>query len=210
MNNYNIKIEKLTKYFGRRLVFRDINFSIDANGVVGISGPNGSGKSTLMKIIAGLLLPDSGKIIHSKNQNIINENNLFNHLGFVSPYLILYEEFSAEENLQLFSKIRGINYDKDYANELFKKLNLYDRRKDCVKTYSSGMKQKLKYIFALIHQPEILLLDEPTSNLDSEGKNSVYFIIESIKDNKIIIIASNEHQDLSYCKEIIFLEQYKN
>lgn len=209
MNSYSLEIKNLSKNFGRRLIFQNINYSISSNTVLGISGNNGSGKSTFMKIIAGVLSPNKGEIVHSLNGNKINSYELFNHIGFVSPYLILYEEFSAEENLKVFSKIRGIKYDSEYIRMLFEKMNLYNRRKDIVKTYSSGMKQRLKYVFALMHKPGFLLLDEPTSNLDIEGKDSVYSIVNEYSKNYIIIIASNEEQDLKMCGDIIYLENYK-
>ncbi len=209
MNSYSLEINNLSKNFGRRLIFRDINYTIRKNTVLGISGNNGSGKSTFMKIVAGVLSPNKGEIVHSINGNKLVDNELFNYIGFVSPYLVLYEEFSAEENLKIFSKIRGIKFNSEYSKELFEKLNLFNRRKEFVKNYSSGMKQRLKYIFALLHQPELLLLDEPTSNLDSEGKEAVYSIIEKFSEDKIVIIASNEEQDLKYCKELIKLENYK-
>lgn len=209
MSSYLLEIKNLSKNFGRRLIFQNINYSISSNTVLGISGNNGSGKSTFMKIIAGVLSPNKGEIVHSLNGNKINSDELFNHIGFVSPYLILYEEFSAEENLKVFSKIRGIKYDSEYIRMLFEKMNLYNRRKDIVKTYSSGMKQRLKYVFALMHKPGFLLLDEPTSNLDIEGKDSVYSIVNEYSKDNVVIIASNEEQDLKMCGDIIYLENYK-
>lgn len=209
MSSYSLEIKNLSKNFGRRLIFQNINYSIKSNTVLGISGNNGSGKSTLMKIISGILSPNKGEIVHLFNGIKITNDQLFNYIGFVSPYLILYEEFSAEENLKIFSKIRGIKYDSQYISMLLKKMNLYNRRKDIVKTYSSGMKQRLKYVFALMHKPGFLLLDEPTSNLDSEGKDSVYSIVNEYSKNQIVIIASNEEQDLKMCVDIIYLENYK-
>jgi heme exporter protein A len=209
MNNYLLELKDLTKYFGRRLIFRQLNYSVKTHLVLGISGINGSGKSTLMKIIAGVLSSSGGEVIHSLNGKRMDVNNLFNHIGFVSPYLILYEEFSAEENLRIISNIRGIRYETEYVNQLFDKVNLYKRRKDIVKTYSSGMKQRLKYVFALMHKPNLLLLDEPTSNLDNEGKEAVYSIVNDYSKNQIVIIASNEEQDLRQCNEILYLENYK-
>ncbi len=209
MNSYSLEIKNISKNFGRRLIFQNINYSINSNSVVGISGNNGSGKSTLIKIIAGVLAPNQGEIIHSFESKKIADDKLFNHIGFVSPYLILYEEFSAVENLKIFSKIRGIEYDTEYIKMLFNKTNLYSRRKDIVKTYSSGMKQRLKFIFALMHKPDLLLLDEPTSNLDNEGKDSVYSIVSEYSKNNIVIIASNEDLDLKLCSDILYLENYK-
>ena len=209
MSKYSVEANELNKTFGRRLIFNGINFKYDESGVFGISGPNGSGKSTLVKIIAGLISPTKGRIIHKNSEDEIIPEKLHNHIGFVSPYLVLYEEFTAWENLNIFSKIREINLDKDYAKDLLNQFLLYNRRDDLVKTYSSGMKQRMKFIFALIHNPELLIFDEPTSNLDDEGKNSVYEIIEDKSKESIIIIASNDKADLDLCSQILDLKIYK-
>jgi heme exporter protein A len=121
----------------------------------------------------------------------------------------LYDEFSAQENLEHFARIRGIGYNKEKINALLEQFLLYKRRNDPVKAYSSGMKQRLKFIFALMHSPGLIILDEPTSNLDDEGKESVYQIIRTEGSNAVIIIASNEKSDLQLCSRLIKLEEYK-
>jgi len=209
MSSYSIYSENLSKLFGRRLIFRDINFSLEEKGIFGISGPNGSGKSTLVKIIAGLSAPSSGRIIHKNSGGDIIPEKLHNHIGFVSPYLVLYEEFSAWENLKIFAKIRNISLNEERVEGYLKKFLLETRKNDLVKTYSSGMKQRLKFVFALMHLPEVLIFDEPTSNLDQEGKKVVYDIISEEGKTRIVIIASNEAKDLESCDEVLFLEKYK-
>lgn len=209
MSRFNVKIENVSKIFGRRLIFKNINIELNNSGIYGIAGPNGSGKSTFVKIAAGLISPTNGKVIHSINQTKISQEKLHNYLGFVSPYLILYEEFSAEENIHFFSKIRGIKLDYKKADYLFEKFSLLDRKKDKVKTFSSGMKQRLKFIFALIHSPEMIILDEPTSNLDNIGKEEAYKLIKTELENKIILIASNEDSDLEICSSILNLNEFK-
>jgi len=209
MSNYSIQSQNLSKLFGRRLIFRDINFSWAEKGIFGISGPNGSGKSTLVKIVAGLIAPSSGKITHKNSNGEIIPEKLHNHVGFVSPYLVLYEEFSAWENLKIFAKIRGVNFDEEKVTYYLTQFLLENRKNDLVKTYSSGMKQRLKFIFALMHSPEVLIFDEPTSNLDEEGKKVVYSIIKSESEDSIVIIASNEERDLELCQEKILLENFK-
>ena len=209
MSSYSVHSENLSKLFGRRLIFSEINFNWDENGIFGISGPNGSGKSTLVKIIAGLIAPSAGKIIHKNSNGEIIPEKLHNHIGFVSPYLVLYEEFSAWENLKIFAKIRGISLNEERVNIYLKKFLLDSRKDDLVKTYSSGMKQRLKFVFALMHFPEVLIFDEPTSNLDEEGKKVVYDIISEEGKTRIVIIASNESKDLEFCNEVLLLEKYK-
>lgn len=210
MTNYSIEVQNLVKFFGRRLIFNDINYSFNCSTVYGISGPNGSGKSTFVKILSCIISPTKGKVVHKTDNKIIEEEKLHNHIGFVSPYLFLYDEFTAEENLIHFSKIRGKIFEQEYSNFLLNEFNLLERKNDQIKGYSSGMKQRLKFVFALLHNPEVLIFDEPTSNLDNNGKEKVYEFINKLKKEKLIIIASNEDTDLSYCEKILELEKYKN
>ena len=209
MSSYSIQSQNLSKLFGRRLIFRDINFSWTEKGIFGISGPNGSGKSTLVKIVAGLIAPSSGKIIHKNSNGEIIPEKLHNHIGFVSPYLVLYEEFSAWENLKIFAKIRGMDFNEKKVTFYLYQFLLESRKNDLVKTYSSGMKQRLKFIFALMHSPQVLIFDEPTSNLDEEGKKVVYDIVREEGKTRIVVIASNESKDLELCNEVLLLENFK-
>jgi heme exporter protein A len=209
MTNYSVELQNLTKHFGRRLVFEKLNFIFQHGSIVGISGPNGSGKSTLVKIIAGLISPTKGKVIHMNDGKQISEEQLHNHIGFVSPYLFLYDEFTANENLRHFSNIRGIKYNKEKAAYLLGELNLLDRTDDLVRGYSSGMKQRLKFIFALLHEPELLIFDEPTSNLDNAGKEKIYRLIAAEGKDKLVLIASNEDSDLNLCGKVIEIEKFK-
>ncbi|MEO8399050.1 MAG: ABC transporter ATP-binding protein [Ignavibacteriaceae bacterium] len=208
MSNFSVEAKLIKKTFGRRLIFENINFHIKKNEIFGIAGPNGSGKSTLVKIIAGIISPSGGEIIHQHNGEKIISEKLHNYIGFLSPYLVLYDEFTAIENLNHVSKIRGVEFDKEKIDDLLNQFLLYDRRDDLVKTYSSGMKQRLKFIFALTHSPDLIIFDEPTSNLDLEGKESVYKIIKEESKNNLIIIASNEETDLAFCRSRIELKNF--
>lgn len=210
MTDYTVELENLVKFFGRRLIFNSLNFTFSSQNTYGIAGPNGSGKSTLVKIIADIISPTRGKAVHRFRDKIIEPEELHNHLGFVSPYLFLYDEFSAEENLIHFSRIRGIHFNKERSDYLLKELNLYDRRNDLVRGYSSGMKQRLKFIFALLHEPQLIILDEPTSNLDHSGKDKVYELIANEGKKNLVIIASNEESDLNLCSKVIELEKFKS
>ena len=210
MINYSLEASGLNKSFGRRLIFNDLQFKFDKSGVYGISGPNGSGKSTLVKIIAGIIGASQGKIFHKLDEKEIAEEHIHNHIGFVSPYLVLYEEFTTYENLKLFADIRGVKFNQERVDYLLNKFLIFKRKDDLLKTYSSGMKQRVKFIFALMHSPQLLILDEPTSNLDDEGKKSVYEIVKEEGQKNIVLIASNEKQDLEHCSEIVYLEKFKN
>ncbi|MFC2083627.1 ATP-binding cassette domain-containing protein [Bacteroidota bacterium] len=210
MTNYSLSLENIKKIFGRRLVFKKINYSFRSGKIYGIAGPNGSGKSTIAKIIAGVLSPTKGIIIYKIDDKKIVTEKIHNHIGFVSPYLVMYEEFSAKENLNYFQKIRGKSVDNEKIEYWLNEFELYDRRDDLVKGFSSGMKQRLKLIFSFIHDPEFVVLDEPTSNLDNAGKEKVCNIIKDKFEHKLIILASNENNDLSLCGEILELAKYKN
>ncbi len=208
MTNYKLTFSKVTKTFGRRLIFKNINREFTSGNIYGFSGRNGSGKSTLIKIASGIISPTQGNVEHEMNGQKIIPEKLHNYLGFVSPYLVLYDEFTADENLFHFSRIRGVGYNSKRAKYLLNEFELLKRRKDYLKGYSSGMKQRMKFIFALLHNPEILFLDEPTSNLDNSGKQKVYEIIKNEGKDKLVIIASNEQSDLDLCSEILDIESF--
>lgn len=208
MSSYSLTLQNVTKSFGRRLIFKNINTEFNSGNIYGFAGSNGSGKSTLAKIVAGVLSPTKGKVIHQLNDTEIISEELHKHIGFVSPYLVLYDEFTAEENLLHSLNIRGLQPDKEKIKSFLDNFDLYDRRNDLLKGYSSGMKQRIKFIFALIHNPTLLIFDEPTSNLDTKGKDAVYKLIDEEAKNKLIILASNEESDLQLCKTTIHVEDY--
>jgi heme exporter protein A len=198
--------DNLTKTFNRRKVLENISFSISAPYCLGITGKNGAGKSTLIKIIAGLLEPNSGKIDYEIEKKRFSTDAALSKIGFLSPYLQLYDEFSALENLIIYDDIRESKKDqKVYAN-LLEKVGLYERRNDYLRTFSSGMKQRLKIAFALSNSPEVLLFDEPTSNLDESGIKIVHNIMEEHKKNGILIVATNDKNDYNLFDDIIKLD----
>ncbi len=210
MPDLSIHTKDLTKKYSGKTIFKGISFELTAGDSAVIVGRNGSGKSTLMKIIAGIISPSSGSMKFKNTGNEIEMNEVKKKLGFVSPYLNLYDELSAIENLRLFSGLKSDREAKD--DELVKLLELTglaDRRNDEVKTYSSGMKQKLKIAFALLNDPELLMLDEPRSNLDRSGIETMERIAERQKDKGILIIATNDEDDLKLCSKRINIEEHK-
>lgn len=210
MSNYSLSVSGLTKIFGRRLIFRGIDMEIAGPGIYGISGINGSGKSTFVKIIAGLLTPSKGMVEHKLGGKKAEDEELPGIIGLASPYLMLYDEFTAEENIDFFSKVRGGNFSSERMRNLFEYFGLTERKDDLLKTYSSGMKQRVKFIFALQHQPQLLILDEPVSNLDIAGKNQIYDMVREYAKNHVVVVASNEESDLALCSRVIYLGDYKN
>ena len=200
MNALRLTLNGVSKEFSRRLIFRGISASLGSGESLAITGRNGSGKSTLVKVIAGLLSPTRGTIEYSEAGRILSANDLRDHLGLVSPYLQMYDEFSASENLQLLSMIRSdTQIDDRRLKEVLMMVGLWERRSDYVRTYSSGMKQRLKYAFAIAHRPSLLILDEPTSNLDSDGIGMVKGLVEDQKKKGLLIVATNDASEAEWC-----------
>ncbi len=191
-----LSAQNLSKNFAEKSIFKNLTFEAESGTCLAILGPNGSGKTTLMRILSHLILPTSGTIAYSKNGTTIHPEHLFQHIGFLGPYLELYQDLSAMENLQFFSKIRGLQNFAPRIFQLMDQFGLKGREDDLVKTYSSGMKQRLKYVFALLHEPQILFVDEPRSNLDEEGIRLVYEILQQYKQNHLLIMATNDSDDL--------------
>jgi heme exporter protein A len=201
-----LTLSDVSKEFNRRSIFRDVSFSLTGGDSLVITGRNGSGKSTLVKILCGLLSPTRGTISYGFDGKSIEHENVRNHIGLVSPYLQLYDEFSGLENLELLSQIRSDRVLEDgRIEEVLNDVGLWDRRKDFLRTYSSGMRQRLKYAFALVHQPDILVLDEPTSNLDADGIEMVKRRVSEQKKDSILIVATNDAEESAWCAKRIEL-----
>ncbi len=196
----------LKKVFNRRTIFSEIGFTLNAHGSLAITGKNGTGKSTLIKIIAGVLSPTSGNVSFKMGENEITSSGVFSIVGLVAPYLQLYDEFTGWENLDLFRRIRGLDVPDEWLEGLLERVRLTPRRHDRVRTYSSGMKQRLKYAFALVHQPPVLLLDEPAANLDADGIAIVHELISEQKAKGMVIIATNDGEEVRLCDSVISVQ----
>ena len=165
----NVQVNGIAKKFNRNAIFSDVDFEVRPGEVFGITGRNGSGKSTLLKMLGGILTPSKGTIAYRLDGAEVTREQLHRHIGYVAPYLVLYEEFSAEENIRLFASIRGLSKNDIDPAALLERVGLPASRKDPIRAFSSGMKQRMKQIFAIMHRPSLLLLDEPISNLDTDG-----------------------------------------
>lgn len=187
---FALRIERLTKSFGKRVICREATIALATGESLAVVGPNGSGKSTLVKMIAGLMRPDSGVIVHSFGSAEIKREEWHRHIGLVSPELALYEELTGTENLDFGNRVGGWGKSaEDYAS-LLDEVGLGGRGKDLVSTYSSGMKQRLKYAAAFLKNPPLLILDEPTANLDEDGVARVW---KSLAQRTLaLIVATNE------------------
>jgi ABC-type multidrug transport system ATPase subunit len=200
----SIEAEKVEKKFGQNTLFKNINFKIQKGDSFYITGPNGSGKSTLLQILAGIQKPTSGRVVYKSNDAIVESEYYKNFFGFTGPQVNPYDMLTSVENLKFTA---SPNTEENKINEYLEKFELYRHRTKHVKYYSSGMKQRLRLIHALINDPEIIMLDEPCSNLDTKGRDIIYKILNEIKSDKIIIIATNESEDINLCSKGIDLEQ---
>lgn len=210
MSRTEISCENLYKSFSGIPVFRKLSFRLSATQSLSITGRNGSGKSTLIKIIANLIHPTKGRISILQNDSAIPDEKRFLKTGLISPYLNLYDELTGYENLAFFYKLRSKSNDLDEKVGLvLERTGLNEKRNELVKNYSSGMKQKLKIAFAIMTQPEILLMDEPRMNLDKHGIDLIQSISDEQKSRGILIIATNEESDKKLCDNSVNIEDYK-
>lgn len=211
MQSTEINCEKLSKTFSGKTIFKNFSFRISSGSSVVITGRNGSGKSTLVKVISNLLQPSKGKISLKVNDKEIARPDHFRYTGFVSPYLNLYDELSGIENLIFFYNLKsdGKSDSTEKVNYYLNKVNLFERRNEIIRNYSTGMKQKLKIAYALMNKPEILILDEPGSNLDKEGADLISDICEEQKKNGILILATNNEKEKEYCDQAVNIEDFK-
>ncbi len=202
-----IKVESLNKNFGERKVISSLSIEIKQGESVAITGPNGSGKTTLLKLLLSLLRPSSGKVTYFDNDRVLSQEELRHRISFVSPYLSLYDQLSAEENLQFFTAVRGGNITGKEIDSLLSRVGLEGRGMDLVSDYSTGMKQRLKYAVALSNKPDFLLIDEPSSGLDDSGKAMMTALIEEYRSGSIIIIATNEKEEYNLASRQCRLDQ---
>jgi len=192
---FQLKVTNLAKRFGPRRVFSGLTFELSTGDSMAVVGPNGSGKSTLLMTLLSLHRPTKGEVEFLAHGCALDESQMRRHVSFVSPYLNLYDQLTAEENLKFFSTVSGGNITGKQVNRLLAQVGLEGRGHDLVAGYSSGMKQRLKYAVALLKEPAFLLLDEPTSNLDENGRQLVKDVIEQYRPRCITIIATNDEQE---------------
>lgn len=205
LNDFQLIAASVGHSFGRnRKIFSEISFELSGGGIIGIAGANGSGKSTLVKILCGALSPSSGsvKLSVAGHETALDDYRL--HCGLVAPYLTLYEEFTPTELFTVIQKMRGLPHEEARSTALLEMFSIAKRRHDYIKTFSSGMKQRIKYILAALHRPEILFLDEPSTNLDAPGRDAAAILMkEHLTSGGGIILATNEPHELSLCSSIV-------
>jgi heme exporter protein A len=201
----SLKVSKICKHYAGTLLFKDISFELSPGEVLAIAGWNGSGKSTLLRIIAGLVRPTLGRVEMFFKGKPIPKDSKRKFLGMVAPAFSLYEELTALENLEFFCKVRGVGYDRNSCLDMLERAGLTENANKLCRNYSSGMKQRLKLVQALLHNPPLLLLDEPGCNLDSKGMKIVEDVILKQRQVGMTVIASNEKRALDYADRVINL-----
>jgi heme exporter protein A len=167
-----------------------------APGAVAVTGPNGSGKSTLLRILAGLQRPSGGaSTVHvgGRDHRPADRRRV---LGLATPELSFYEEFTATENLVFAAEARGLESPARAAAAALDRVGLGTRSADRVAEFSSGMKQRLRLAFALLHEPPILLLDEPGSHLDDAGRGAVRDVVASHAVRGLVLLATNDPEEV--------------
>ncbi|WP_069130118.1 ABC transporter ATP-binding protein [Rhodohalobacter halophilus] len=194
----------ISKNYGKKRVLKEIQFQFQSD-VIGIAGSNGSGKSTLLKILSGLLKPTSGTILWKLNNAEKTPQQIHPFLGFTAPYVQLYEEFTVEENVRFLIQLQKNSAIED-INKLLSEFQLDGISHSLYGNLSTGQQQRAKLACAMIKDPEILMLDEPGSNLDEHGKSLIRNLTDSMREkNRMVIIASNQGDELDLCNEIINL-----
>ena len=209
MNETTIEVNNLSKQFKNTLAVKNINFKINKGHIIGLLGPNGCGKSTTIGMMLGLIKPTSGNVIINGLNIENNRTTLLEKMNFISPYIELPKKLTVEENLKVYGKLYGVEDLKEKIYELMEKLNLIDFQKRKTGELSSGQKNRVSLAKALINDPEILLLDEPTASLDPDVGDNIRSFIEDFAYNKgttILLASHNMNEVERLCREVMMMK----
>jgi heme exporter protein A len=198
-------VEDLAATYGARTVFSGVSLELRAGEVLVVSGANGSGKSTFLRLLAGLQQASAGVATYYYAGQPYQPQSAADLIGWVAPDLSLYRELSARENLRFFAAVRGLPADDAAIEALLEEVGLAGRADDRLAAYSSGMAQRLRYAYALIHRPPVLLLDEPTVTLDTRGAAVVDAVIARQRRFGIVVVATNDPRELRYADLLLRL-----
>ena len=211
MNKISIEIRNLSKNYNNIEAVKNINFKINKGSIVGLLGPNGCGKTTTLGMMLGLIKPSSGTVFIN-DQNIESEKNrtkILEKMNFISPYVELPKKLTVEENLKVYGKMYGVNNLQDKIFNLMKQLNLSEFKKRKTGELSSGQKNRVSLAKALINDPEILLLDEPTASLDPDVSDYIRTYIEDFASKKgatILLASHNMNEVERLCSEVMMMK----
>jgi len=210
-----IEATKLRKRFGLHWIVYDFTRVLESGSHTAILGPNGSGKSTLLRLLAGQLLPSEGSLTfhkegaHTSVEHLVPESELYREVSLCGPYVELIEELTGEEAAKLHAQLRGFRQNLT-PEALWERVGWSKRiRKQTIASYSSGMKQRMRLLLALASKSTALYLDEPTSNLDTEGVTWYQQLVTDWAGDRTVLIASNEERDFVACTKRIAADEWQ-
>lgn len=206
--NYRITLENIGRRFNRDWIFRGIDHTFTQGETYAILGPNGSGKSTLLQVLNGSLSPSAGKISYFYGDKEIEAEDVFQHLSLAAPYMELIEEFTLAEVIDFHFKFKPYKAGIDAAG-VIELLNMQASKNKAIRYFSSGMKQRLKLALAFCSDTPMLMLDEPTSNLDAQGVEWYLGLVQQFAQNRLTIICSNQQHEYSFCRHQLDIADYK-
>ena len=203
-----ISFHNVSKRYRYEWIFRDVNFTFEKGKKYAILGPNGSGKSTLLKVLSGHLTPSKGNVDFSAGEKKIAIDEVYLHTSYAAPYIELIEEFTLLEALDFHKKFKPFLNQLENSH-LIDILGFQKSKNKLIRYFSSGMKQRLKLVLAICSNSPILLLDEPTTNLDLQGMNWYRDLIQTYGQNRLVVIASNIEADYDFCDATLNILDYK-
>lgn len=208
-----IETKKLTKRYGNKEVVSGINLLVEQGDTFGLLGPNGAGKSTTISMLVGLVKPTSGDIL-IKGINTKNKaEDVRHYIGLVPQDIALYPTLTAEDNLRFWGRMYGIRGKKlkSRVEEVLEIVNLEEKRKDKIETYSGGMKRRINIAAALLHEPEIIIMDEPTVGIDPQSRNHILETVKSLnKLGTTIIYTSHYMEEVEFlCNKVAIIDNGK-
>jgi ABC-type multidrug transport system ATPase subunit len=203
-----ITLQNIGRRFNRDWIFRNIDYTFTPGETYAVLGPNGSGKSTLLQVLNGSLTPSTGDIKYFLNDDQLEVDAIFKQVSLAAPYLELIEEFTMDEMTDFHFKFKSYRHgmNKDAVIDL---LNLQGGRNKMIKYFSSGMKQRLKLALAFCSDTSMLMLDEPTSNLDTQGVDWYLGLVQQFAADRLTIVCSNQLHEYSFCKHQLNISDYK-
>lgn len=204
----NIHLQNIGRRFNRDWIFRGINYTFKGGESYAILGPNGSGKSTLLQVLNGSLAPSAGTISFSLQDKPVEIGKVYEQLSLAAPYLELIEEFTLTEMIDFHFKFKNYKAGID-KNEVLALLGMDISKNKMIKYFSSGMKQRLKLALAFCADTPMLMLDEPTSNLDTQGIDWYLSLVEKYALNRLTIICSNQQHEYGFCGHQLSIADYK-
>lgn len=205
----HIQLSNIGKRYNYEWIFRNIHHEFKSENNYAVLGSNGSGKSTLLQVIAGNLIPSEGTIVYTKESKEIEAESIYTHLSFASPYLELPEEFTLIESIEFHSHFKPFYNNLD-AKQLVSLMQLEKAKDKQLKYFSSGMKQRVRLALAILSNTSLLLLDEPTSNLDKNAIHWYQELVNSYSKNRLIVVASNQlDYEYEFCNVILNVENFK-